>query len=169
MRLAACALVSCNQQVRWLAQLRFTCAALGMGDRELGVCVWGGGHQALPVHALGYLRRALKGLALPRASHSSEIALAGSCRLRSTLAAAPVLFAHIPHARQHPSRPSEHCCRVLWRCVYPHIVSPRISMSTAARRRLVRDFKKMQTDPVSGVSAAPMDGNIMQWQAVIFG
>ena len=29
-----------------------------------------------------------------RASHSGEIALAGSCRLRSTLVAAPVLFAH---------------------------------------------------------------------------
>ncbi len=38
--------------------------------------------------------RALKGLALPRASSSSESALAGSRRLRSTLAAAPVLFAH---------------------------------------------------------------------------
>jgi hypothetical protein len=36
---------------------------------------------------------ALKGLALPRASHSREIALAGSSRLRSTLAAAQVLFA----------------------------------------------------------------------------
>ena len=38
---------------------------------------------------------ALKGLALPRASHSGEIApAAGSRRLRSTLAAAPFLFAH---------------------------------------------------------------------------
>ena len=36
----------------------------------------------------------VKGLALPRASHSDEIALAGSRRLRSTLAAAPVLLAH---------------------------------------------------------------------------
>ncbi len=35
---------------------------------------------------------ALKGLALRRASHPGEIALAGSCRLHSTLAAAPVLF-----------------------------------------------------------------------------
>ena len=33
-----------------------------------------------------------KGLALPRASHSGEIALAGSHRLRSTLAAAPVFL-----------------------------------------------------------------------------
>ena len=38
--------------------------------------------------------RALKGLALPRASHSGEIALSGSRRLRSTLAAARILFAH---------------------------------------------------------------------------
>ncbi len=37
--------------------------------------------------------RALKGLVLPRASHSGEIALAGSRRLCSTLAAVPVLFA----------------------------------------------------------------------------
>jgi hypothetical protein len=36
--------------------------------------------------------RALKGLAPPRASHFGEIAVAGSRRLRSTLAAAPVLF-----------------------------------------------------------------------------
>jgi hypothetical protein len=36
----------------------------------------------------------LKGLALPRASHYGEIVLAGSCRLRSTLAVAPVLSAH---------------------------------------------------------------------------
>ena len=38
--------------------------------------------------------RTLKELALPRAFHSGEIALAGSRRLHSTLAAAPVLFAH---------------------------------------------------------------------------
>ena len=36
-----------------------------------------------------------KGLGLPRASHYSEIALAGSRRLRYTLAAAPVLFVHV--------------------------------------------------------------------------
>ena len=36
----------------------------------------------------------LKGLALPRACHYGEIALAGSRRLHSTLAAARVLFAH---------------------------------------------------------------------------
>ena len=36
----------------------------------------------------------LKGLALPRASRSGEIALASSRRLHSTLAVAPVLFTH---------------------------------------------------------------------------
>lgn len=43
------------------------------------------------------------------------------------------------------------------------------TMSTAARRRLMRDFRKLQNDPPSGVSGAPMDNNIMLWQAVIFG
>ena len=33
-------------------------------------------------------------MALPRASRSGDIALAGSCRLRSMLAATPDLFAH---------------------------------------------------------------------------
>ncbi len=39
--------------------------------------------------------RALKKLALPRASDSGEIALAGTCCLRDTLAAVLVLFAHV--------------------------------------------------------------------------
>jgi len=42
-------------------------------------------------------------------------------------------------------------------------------MSTSARRRLLRDFKRLQNDPPSGVTGAPMDTNIMLWQAVIFG
>lgn len=33
----------------------------------------------------------------------------------------------------------------------------------------MRDFRKLQNDPPSGVSGAPMDNNIMLWQAVIFG
>ena len=44
-------------------------------------------------HAKAECVHALKVLAMPRASHASEIALAGSRRLRSTLAAALVLFA----------------------------------------------------------------------------
>ena len=42
-------------------------------------------------------------------------------------------------------------------------------MSTPARRRLMRDFKRLQDDPPPGVSGAPCDSNIMQWNAVIFG
>ncbi|KAI6716629.1 ubiquitin-conjugating enzyme E2-17 kDa [Diplocarpon mali] len=42
-------------------------------------------------------------------------------------------------------------------------------MSTAARRRLMRDFKRMQTDPPAGVSASPAADNVMQWNAVIIG
>jgi len=43
------------------------------------------------------------------------------------------------------------------------------TMSTPARRRLMRDFKRLQEDPPAGVSGAPCDNNIMQWNAVIFG
>ena len=42
-------------------------------------------------------------------------------------------------------------------------------MSSAAHRRLVRDLKKMQSDPPTGVSAAPLETNLLVWQAVIFG
>nr|CAG4636624.1 EOG090X0GZZ [Eubosmina coregoni] len=42
-------------------------------------------------------------------------------------------------------------------------------MSTPARRRLMRDFKRLQEDPPAGVSGAPTDNNIMIWNAVIFG
>jgi len=42
-------------------------------------------------------------------------------------------------------------------------------MSTAARRRLMRDFRRLQNDPPQGVTGAPMDNNILVWQAVIFG
>lgn len=42
-------------------------------------------------------------------------------------------------------------------------------MSTAARRRLMRDFRRLQEDPPAGVSGAPGENNIMVWNAVIFG
>lgn len=64
----------------------------------------------------------------------------------------------------------------------PHPAQP-ITMSTAARRRLMRDFKvcncqlrsradlaldsqfsqRMQTDPPAGVSASPIPDNVMTW------
>ncbi|BFZ57137.1 Ubiquitin-conjugating enzyme E2 2 [Savitreella phatthalungensis] len=42
-------------------------------------------------------------------------------------------------------------------------------MSTSARRRLMRDFKRMQQDPPAGVSASPVADNVMFWNAVIIG
>ncbi|KAI0239330.1 Ubiquitin-conjugating enzyme E2 2 [Massospora cicadina] len=42
-------------------------------------------------------------------------------------------------------------------------------MSTPARRRLMRDFKRLQVDPTEGVSGAPCPDNILLWNAVIFG
>ncbi|KAJ2764619.1 Ubiquitin-conjugating enzyme E2 2 [Coemansia nantahalensis] len=42
-------------------------------------------------------------------------------------------------------------------------------MSTPCRRRLMRDFKRLQNDPTEGISGAPCPDNIMMWNAVIFG
>ncbi|KAG2178064.1 hypothetical protein INT43_003317 [Umbelopsis isabellina] len=42
-------------------------------------------------------------------------------------------------------------------------------MSTPSRRRLMRDFKRLQKDPPAGISGAPCPDNIMLWNAVIFG
>jgi ubiquitin-conjugating enzyme E2 A len=42
-------------------------------------------------------------------------------------------------------------------------------MSTPAKRRLMRDFKRLQKDPPGGISGAPCTDNIMIWNAVIFG
>jgi len=33
----------------------------------------------------------------------------------------------------------------------------------------MRDFKRLQKDPPVGIQAAPLDNNVMAWQAVIFG
>lgn len=42
-------------------------------------------------------------------------------------------------------------------------------MTTPSRRRLMRDFKKLQEDPPAGVIGAPTEDNILVWEAVIFG
>ncbi|KAL8147457.1 hypothetical protein AgCh_004966 [Apium graveolens] len=42
-------------------------------------------------------------------------------------------------------------------------------MSTPARKRLMRDFKRLHQDPPAGISGAPHDNNILLWNAVIFG
>ncbi|KAF5831909.1 histone ubiquitination protein [Dunaliella salina] len=42
-------------------------------------------------------------------------------------------------------------------------------MSTPARKRLMRDFKRLQQDPPQGINGSPNSDNIMLWNAVIFG
>ena len=63
-----------------------------------------------------------KGLALLRACHSTEIALAGSRRLHSTLAAAPVLFAHAvaPEIKNRITSPSGDCAEAATGSGYMH-------------------------------------------------
>ena len=41
--------------------------------------------------------------------------------------------------------------------------------SSSARKRLLRDFQKIQADPPEGISGTPSESNIMIWSAVIFG
>ncbi|CAN6878762.1 unnamed protein product [Brassica oleracea] len=40
-------------------------------------------------------------------------------------------------------------------------------MSTPARKRLMRDFRRLQQDPPAGISGAPHDNNIMLWNAFL--
>eukprot|EP01029_Cantina_marsupialis_P026839 TRINITY_DN7310_c0_g1_i1.p1 TRINITY_DN7310_c0_g1~~TRINITY_DN7310_c0_g1_i1.p1 ORF type:complete len:117 (-),score=15.47 TRINITY_DN7310_c0_g1_i1:394-744(-) len=40
---------------------------------------------------------------------------------------------------------------------------------TSAKRRLIRDFKKLRGDAGFGISASPIDKDIMHWHAVICG
>lgn len=42
-------------------------------------------------------------------------------------------------------------------------------MTTPARRRLMRDFKRLISEPLHGMTGAPICDNIMEWNAVIFG
>ena len=54
-------------------------------------------------------------------------------------------------------------------CKNSAILCQYLIMTTRARRRLLRDFQSVQDDPPTGVSATPLDTNIMLWNAVIFG
>merc|ERR1712223_1459128 len=44
-----------------------------------------------------------------------------------------------------------------------------LTMTTPARRRLMRDFKFLQKDPPMGIQGSPQENNIMIWDAVIYG
>jgi ubiquitin-protein ligase len=47
--------------------------------------------------------------------------------------------------------------------------APPTAPANPARKRLMRDFRKMQKDAPEGVTAAPVENNLFKWQAVIFG
>ena len=42
-------------------------------------------------------------------------------------------------------------------------------MSTNARRRLLKDWKRLQDSSPQGYNAAPLEDNVLMWEAVIFG
>jgi hypothetical protein len=78
--------------------------------------------------------------------HPHSAALRTSCRTQN----------HISLHQTGPRSPRE---RHLHVAPYTSL----FNMSTAARRRLMRDFKRMQTDPPAGVSASPIADNVMTW------
>ena len=55
------------------------------------------------------------------------------------------------------------------RIPYPLLRVADSLQSTNCRRRLIRDFKRLSTDPPGGISGSPCPDNIMLWNAVIFG
>lgn len=42
-------------------------------------------------------------------------------------------------------------------------------MSTESRKRLIRDFKQLQTDPPSGIFGSPDENNLLLWNVIICG
>ncbi|KAJ3449547.1 ubiquitin-conjugating enzyme e2 2 [Anaeramoeba flamelloides] len=42
-------------------------------------------------------------------------------------------------------------------------------MITPSKKRLMRDFKKLQSDNLVGINAVPDQNNIMKWTAIMFG
>ncbi len=42
-------------------------------------------------------------------------------------------------------------------------------MTSAARRRLVNDLKRLEIEETNGIFASPTENNILSWDAVIFG
>ncbi|KAJ6240654.1 hypothetical protein M0813_24019 [Anaeramoeba flamelloides] len=42
-------------------------------------------------------------------------------------------------------------------------------MLTPSKKRLMRDFKKLQSDNLVGINAVPDKNNIMEWAAIMFG
>ncbi|KAF7338012.1 Ubiquitin-conjugating enzyme [Mycena venus] len=53
--------------------------------------------------------------------------------------------------------------------ILERLLNLRFSQSTNCKRRLIRDFKRLSTDPPGGISGSPCPDNIMLWNAVIFG
>ncbi len=46
---------------------------------------------------------------------------------------------------------------------------PKRLLALALSQRLIRDFKRLRSDPPQGVNGSPNPDNIMLWNAVIFG
>ena len=64
---------------------------------------------------------------------------------------------------EHASQKGKPCgwCCCLW--------SQLCNLLMVCAQRLMRDFKRLSSDPPTGVNGSPNSDNIMHWNAVIFG
>lgn len=58
---------------------------------------------------------------------------------------------------------------VLWPRLSRLYTNRSSAQSTPAKRRLIRDYRRLTNDPPGGVSAAPNPDNLMIWDGVIYG
>jgi hypothetical protein len=100
----------------------------------------------------------LKGLPLPRTSHSSEIAVAGSHRLRSTLAAAPVLFAQPVVTSDHAWYTSDQCLQLHIRSAIDVVQDPVVpQVRVCVRSKASRYCITITTSATATAHQMPMD------------
>jgi hypothetical protein len=135
-------------------------ALLGLGYSTHYTCLILYRHDLLPPYL--YIRDLL----LPALAriHCSCLLLASRFFLRPNLPCNPSLClvpVAVPVLQYYATNP-----------LVPHQMIPSYRcrpQSTAAKRRLIRDFKRLASDPPIGISGSPNTDNIMIWNAVIFG
>lgn len=105
-----------------------------------------------------------------RPTNASKPTRKGKHPLRATANSKPLIGQHLlrPTVPRHQLEEHKRIQEKLEQQRKARACSPvsrelQAKMSTAARRRLMRDFKRMQTDPPAGVSASPIADNVMTW------
>ena len=94
-------------------------------------------------------------------SRRSRARVAGPCRLGGVAMSTPARKVTIHSHSGCLWWPGCRCMALFCSFCAPH--------TRCAPQRLMRDFKRLRTDPTQGVNGSPNPDNIMLWNAVIFG